>query len=119
MSHLTKILLLALILTAVIVLPSYAANVTYPQEYYTLSKYKDEIVNSGNFSIKDDMGGPSAELTLINYYELRRQTILLEQQNELLAEQNTLLANQTITGRKLRCTFYVNGVGSCGEWTVI
>ena len=118
MTRLTKILLLALILAAVIALPSCAADVTYPQDYYTLSKYNDEIVNSENFSIRGDMRGPSAELTLITYYELRRQTILLEEQNKLLTEQNALLANQTLTGRKLVCTNYYNMAGACSEWTV-
>ena len=136
MSHLTKILLLGLILAAVVVLPSFAAKATswnwtesnlnwtpeYPQEYYSLGSLVDnylsaEHVNNSFQNQLDWNSNLGAYASLASARELRRQTILLEQQNELLAEQNALLANQSLVGHKIICTGSVPG--TCNEWTVI
>ena len=106
-----KTLLLALILAAVIVLPSSAVNVTYPQKYYDLQNQADSNVTG--FSAWDSRGGGGMSAY---YFEMQRQIILLEKQNELLAEQNALLANQSLIGHKITCTGRV--AGDCNEWTV-
>ena len=64
------------------------ATVQYPEEYYTLGVQSQE-------TFTEQFGGLNAgynwPVLVSSYYELRRQTILLEHQNELLQEQVDLL----------------------------
>jgi hypothetical protein len=83
---------IAILLTIALLVPSIpAANVTYPQEYYTLGMMTDQIISR----LSPDFGGstvPSVAIpSTVSALELRRQTILMEKQNELLAEQNEIL----------------------------
>lgn len=87
----TIFLISLLLILACLVIPAQA--VVYSEEYYTLdsaiSKYFDVVENiSPRWSYELDA-------QVITYYELRRQTILMEKQNELLEEQNGLLRNLT------------------------
>ena len=139
MPRLTKILLLALILAAVVALPVGAimtpvtstAYVTVPttNDTWTYKEYNNTELNYTPINIDparfathyEAMNTTGWDYTPTDSATISKmQTVidLLEQQNKLIAEQNALLANQTITGRKLKCTYYVNGVGACGEWTV-
>ena len=110
MSHLTKILLLALILAAVIVLPSCATNLIYPGGYYSITNRINEAYSSRELTSMNTDGAFMAAL------ELHRQNYLIEKQNELLAEQNALLANQSLVGHTFTCT---DSIGArCLAWTV-
>ena len=93
-------------------MPSCAANVTYPQEYYILTDQENQVLSSYNWQIASN----GADLHML-FREAQRQTILLEMENKLLAEQNVLLANQSLVGHKIICTGSVPG--ACNEWTVI
>lgn len=107
--------------------PVSAANVTYPQEYYTLGSDNDRFFNAMqtfvycNSNIR--VGCWNLEWTdnvdaFSNYVsskELRRQTILMEKQNELLAEQNEMLKTLVPKTPAYNTTFpgYCNG--NCSE----
>jgi hypothetical protein len=85
-------LLAALLVLALVCVPVMAANVTYPQEYYTLGDKLNGV--SGIDLLKLAYGGMYQSIavpTAMSAMELRRQTILMEKQNELLAEQNELM----------------------------
>lgn len=79
------VLVIAMLLCAGCV-PVSAANVTYPQEYYDLKVRADNHTNAGMTWDSQN----TAHLWSV-FYELRRQTILMEKQNELIAEQNEML----------------------------
>lgn len=78
--------LFVILLLLICASPVLAANVTYPQEYYTLGSWSDDVkstfITSGHI-ITFDSGGTAS---IGSYFELRRQIILMEKQNELQAE---------------------------------
>lgn len=97
-------LFLALAIVAMCCVPVMAANVTYPQEYYDLGD------RSWKLSVDNQMSLSDWRIYTATYYELRRQTILMEKQNELLAEQNELigrLVNATEIKFECKATGYV------------
>lgn len=85
-----------------------AASITYSEEYYKLGLQADEL---NKWHLVDNVMSPdlvsrnawkstgqmvSDASALASFYELRRQTILMEKQNELIAEQNEMLKNRTM-----------------------
>lgn len=70
-----------------------AINVIYPDEYYSTKVLADDH-NSMGMSWDADI----SKYTLNIFYELRRQTILIEKHNELLAEQNHIMWINTCYG---------------------
>lgn len=94
--------LLALAMLALVCAPVVAANVTYPQEYYTLGLMSNKVL--GKLSIQPESVSVTNPAT-VTAWELRRQTILMEKQNELLAEQNELMGRLVnATEIKFVCT---------------
>lgn len=113
-----KPLLLALAIVVMVVAPAMAANVTYPQVYYTYGSNSIEHINTAinagrMYGITYD---PIRDTGIANYYELRRQTMLMERQNELLEEQNELMRMQMNKTMKCKVTDYVNMAGSVGSF---
>ena len=113
MSRLIKILLLTLILAAVVVLPVSATEQYIENRSTDLFSYIDGKWNAPN---QLGIGITPNVLSTGIYYELKHQTILLEEQNKLIAEQNALLSNQSLVGHKITCTGGTPVV--CNEWTI-
>jgi hypothetical protein len=87
-------IILVLLLIAAIAAPVAATNVMYPDEYYAWGNGSLQAFNS---ALEKGSGGlitndyVARGLLTAQWFELRRQTILMERQNELLEEQNDLL----------------------------
>lgn len=111
-------LISVLVLLSLLVLPAMAANVTYPQEYYTYYTEAKEHIDSAIDAnrLYDITFDPIRDTGIANYYELRRQTILMEKQNELLAEQNELMRMQMNMTMKCKVTSYYNTMGAIGSF---
>ena len=106
----TIIILFVLIISTVI--PVQAVNLTYPDEYYHL--WEKENIPEGKMSGAYYMNGREfPTVGLFQWYELRRQTILMEKQNELIAEQNELLTKQF--SLSFTCHRYTQ-TGSCSQY---
>jgi len=107
-----------------------AANITYSEEYYKLGLQADEL---NKWHLVDNVMSPdlvsrnawrsngqmvSDASALASFYELRRQTILMEKQNELIAEQNEMLRNAGNLPRNcVKQNYTVNGdtIYKCGK----
>jgi hypothetical protein len=76
-----KFLLVLVVVMTAFTLPVSAANITYPDGYYTITnQINGEYANGPLTSMNVDGGFMSA-------LELHRQNYLIEEQNQLLAEQ--------------------------------
>jgi hypothetical protein len=104
-------LLVASLVIALVCVPVMAANVTYPQEYYTLSERSSMLTIISDVPEWDEEWATPAttKYTMIAALELRRQTILMEKQNELLAEQNELMG-RLVNATEIKFVVYPNPV---------
>jgi len=109
--------LLSLLILIMLVVP--VSAITYSKEYYLWGN--TSLDNFGYVSTNVPSNGlvshdyAAQYLLSAQWFELRRQTILMEKQNELLEERNNLTRQQM--GMKLRCT--QNGLamyGGCLEY---
>lgn len=81
-----------LLIPACLVIPAHA--VVYNEEYHQISD-KLSVMSLDNLTSFEIAWGGIVYWDIASYYELRRQTILMEKQNELVEEQNGLLRNLT------------------------
>lgn len=110
-------LLVASLVIALVCAPVMAANVTYPQEYYTLESSVNEHLHEMDIAFGyggNIIGGVHAVVS-----ELRRQTILMEKQNELLAEQNELVKMQLNSEYVCSVTHRYNAAGAFNEFECV
>jgi hypothetical protein len=101
--------LFILLIAAILCVPVSAANVMYPQEYYTLG-------NATSSWISDVLTNSllATNMDSIRNFEMHRQSILMEMQNELLAEQNELLRAQM--NATLVCVGWTMNTKPCLEY---
>lgn len=84
-------LLISITIVAILIcaVPVSAANITYPQEYYTL-KDKSDLYEHFVSDLIYKMAGANnmwdAKSYLMLHYDIERQNTLMEKQNELQAE---------------------------------
>jgi hypothetical protein len=102
----TRSIILILLIATILCVPVSAADVTYPQEYYTLG-------NATSSWISDVLTNSllAANMDSIRNFEMHRQSILMEMQNELLAEQNELIKRQMLVWND---SFYYMDLGCEG-----